>query len=514
MSVTADTVIDTIRSKLWDRTYLGHRNSKKRTYFDSIAENVKTVLAAKSPPVNYDQINGALHTNSCIIELIVVFLRNAKNYRTLNIRTRSDIRKDETAKRIADALLDWPTVLTREFKKATDKLIVILSRPDVHIDVEPIETTLFKDLYTLYYGTCKVGGPSATHEVDLKINKLIPYLPEDTELGKFIREIPAHKSCLGNVCSFFTGKKRVLRETHFSRNNVAAPLLIPSNTSELAKYSGADPIDPGPYEPPSVIPVSPAGPPLRPDPIINPDGSIGDFNFKNTKLLSPLGSGGFGDVYKCTLPSSQQAACKHFKRSDAKSIAAARKEAIMLYKFSDTGIFPKFYAFGMGTDKDNKPAAYLFMEWTDGQTLYNMLAWKPKPAPDEIAALKGKIRAMVERLHTYGYVHNDLKPENIYVKQNGDIQLLDIDSCRKIDDRRNEGNTSTRGYCIIKNGGRCEDPMARAYHRPAANIYALSKVNEEIDNWKIKNIAGGSRKTRHRKNVTRKRGRKQSRTTR
>jgi serine/threonine protein kinase len=111
-------------------------------------------------------------------------------------------------------------------------------------------------------------------------------------------------------------------------------------------------------------------------------------------------------------------------------------------------------------------------------------------------------------------IHCDLKPENIYVKQNGDIQLLDIDSCRKINDLRNEGNTSTRGYCIIKNGGRCEDPMARAYHRPAANIYSLSKVNEEIDNWKLKNIAGGSRKTRHRKNVTRKPRRRQSRTTR
>jgi serine/threonine protein kinase len=133
-----------------------------------------------------------------------------------------------------------------------------------------------------------------------------------------------------------------------------------------------------------------------------------------------------------------------------------------------------------------------------------MIMKTSEPNPEQKAELKAKINAVVKRFHTYGYVHNDLKPENIYLKSNGDILLLDIDSCRPIGMRRNVRASSTKGYCMIHNRAPCSDYELLSMYKPQLNFYALSKVDADIDRWSLLKPRGGSRKTRHRKNVTRK----------
>lgn len=321
------------------------------------------------------------------------------------------------------------------------------------------------------------------------------------EGGRFASTLPVRKS---------------LELDNFGKPSMSSPVSA-AYLPPIPEYVAAPAV-------PAALAIPVEGPPLREDPAISEDGSIGPFIAYRDSIgekYSPLGKGTYGNVYKFTMSDGQPVAVKiltnpvSLAKSKERPISKAEHEAIMLHKFSDTGLFPQLYAYGIGKQPNGAPAAYIFMECADGQTLYDSILKTPEPTPEQKEELKTKINAAAKRLHAYGYVHNDLKPENIYMKRNGDILLLDIDSCRPIGmERRKNIASSTKGYCMIHNRAPCPDYELLSIYKPQLNFYALSKVDEDIDRWSFLKPRGGQRQTRHRKNVTRKRGRRQSRTTR
>lgn len=481
--VTTDEIIEIIRSKLWNRTYLGHRNTNKRSYFDSIAEDIKTKLD-ELPPYKYELIRQDIFRNPCLIELVVILLRHAKNYRTINSSTNAAVRRKDTAEQIFKVLTKWRPFFQNKMINVTRDLVAILNSTPINLELKSITTTLFKDLYTLYYGNCKLSDPFTTVGVDDEIEQLMPLLPPDTNLGKFIREVPTHTTCMGGVCSFFSGKKSVINRIR----GVERPIL--PETEPLVPET--EPLLSASTPPEEAVS---RGPPLRDNPYIATDGTIGPFstymdNIKYTTKLTKLGVGAFGAVYKFKMPSNfevsdQEVAVKIIESPSKKII----NEAILLHKFSDTGIFPKLYAYGTNKEKQTT-YAYIFMEWTEGQTLNNMIltAW-PKPTSEKKQELKTKIKAVVRRLHAYGYVHNDLKPENIYIKRNGDILLLDIGSCRQIGTNMADNPASvTDGYYMPH--------RTNPTYQPELNLYSLDRVNIDIDNFYL---SGGKRRSTRRR---------------
>ena len=217
MSVTADTVIDTIRKKIVDRTYLGHMNTHKIAFFDSIKDTLNHELSMFSSQMN-NIIEKKINTTPCIIELIVVLLRNSKNYRTLNTSSNSAARRSRIVNLIIDILMGIKNVLKEELITITKKIYNDVKDGDYRKpDQRLIDETYLGDLYTLYYGDCKIGGPDETYEVDLQLQKLIQLTPEHTNFGKLIRDVPSHKTCMGDVCSLFTGKKRIQRNANYAR---------------------------------------------------------------------------------------------------------------------------------------------------------------------------------------------------------------------------------------------------------------------------------------------------------
>jgi Tol biopolymer transport system component len=140
------------------------------------------------------------------------------------------------------------------------------------------------------------------------------------------------------------------------------------------------------------------------------------------EILSPLGAGGMGEVYKARdtrlertvaikiLPPrfSEDADMKQRFEREAKAISAlAHVNICALY---DVGMHE-------GTE-------YLVMEHLEGQTLAERLGSGPLP-PDQLLKVSIEIAAALDAAHHAGIIHRDLKPGNVMLTKSG-VKLLDF----------------------------------------------------------------------------------------
>src|SRR6516225_2220256 len=136
-------------------------------------------------------------------------------------------------------------------------------------------------------------------------------------------------------------------------------------------------------------------------------------------ILSPLGAGGFGEVYKARdtrldrtvaikiLPSADPELKARFER-EAKAIAALTHPHICtLYDVGHQD----------GTD-------YLVMEYLEGETLGERVRHGLLPV-DQALQYAIQIADALDAAHRAGIVHCDLKPGNIMLTRSG-IKLLDF----------------------------------------------------------------------------------------
>ena len=144
-------------------------------------------------------------------------------------------------------------------------------------------------------------------------------------------------------------------------------------------------------------------------------------------ILAPLGSGGFGEVYKARdmrldrtiaikiLPSADPELKARFDR-EARAIAALTHPHICT--LHDVG-------HQEGTD-------YLVMEYLEGETLAERIARGPIKI-DEAVKIAVEIAEALDAAHRNGIVHRDLKPANVMLTRAG-VKLLDF-GLAKLDSR-------------------------------------------------------------------------------
>src|SRR6185436_1857324 len=139
------------------------------------------------------------------------------------------------------------------------------------------------------------------------------------------------------------------------------------------------------------------------------------------EILSPIGAGGMGEVYKArdtrldrivavkvmSLPGSSPEVRQRFER-EARTISQLSHPHICA-----------LYDIGREGDTD-----FLVMEYLEGETLADKLSRGPLPI-DQVLRQGIEIADALDKAHRQGIVHRDLKPGNVMLTKSG-VKLLDF----------------------------------------------------------------------------------------
>jgi serine/threonine protein kinase len=114
---------------------------------------------------------------------------------------------------------------------------------------------------------------------------------------------------------------------------------------------------------------------------------------------------------------------------------------------------------------------YMVMDYEDGESLKSWLKKNPLPPIDSIKALLGPLLDGMEKVHQAGFLHRDIKPDNIFVRAAGDPVLIDFGSARA-----SAGQTRTLTTLVTPGYAPFEQYASGAPQGAWTDIYAMGGV--------------------------------------
>ena len=202
------------------------------------------------------------------------------------------------------------------------------------------------------------------------------------------------------------------------------------------------------------------------------------------EILSPLGAGGMGEVYRArdprlgrdvaikVLPPAFSSDADRLKRFEQEARAAGVLNHPNITAVHDLGTNPS----------DGAP--YVVHELLEGETLRSELAsgrFSPRKAIDYAVQIAQGLAAA----HEKGIVHRDLKPENVFVTREGRVKILDF-GLAKLTQAEGTGNatnlpTATEPGVVMGTLGYMSPEQVKAKPADArSDIFALGAILYEM----------------------------------
>ena len=140
------------------------------------------------------------------------------------------------------------------------------------------------------------------------------------------------------------------------------------------------------------------------------------------------------------------------------------EEAKLLARLNHPGIVKVYDYF------EENNTAYMVMELLKGKSLRQLIEEKGRIEEDEAVDYIKKVCEALSIVHKNGYLHRDIKPDNIFITEDGRVVLIDFGSAREFIAGRIKTHTAilTPGYAPF------EQYSYVAERGPFIDIYALS----------------------------------------
>ena len=149
------------------------------------------------------------------------------------------------------------------------------------------------------------------------------------------------------------------------------------------------------------------------------------------EILSALGAGGMGEVYRARDPRlNRQVAIKLLPgelAADPHARERLRREAMAVAAIDHPYICK---IFEIGEDGD---ALFLVMEYIAGETLHRRLQDGALPLSDALQ-VAGEVAEALQEAHARRFLHRDLKPANIMLTEQGHVKVMDFGLAKQVED--------------------------------------------------------------------------------
>jgi serine/threonine-protein kinase len=153
------------------------------------------------------------------------------------------------------------------------------------------------------------------------------------------------------------------------------------------------------------------------------------------KLIEEVGQGGMAVVYRAqdeTL--KREVAIKILHQhlaGEPDSKARLEREAQAVAKLRHENILEIFDYSGSGSE-----SSYIVTEFIDGQTLKQFLNGHTLRFPEVAALISVEVCRALAHAHAVGVIHRDVKPENVMIRKDGLIKLMDFGIAQVLDFQR------------------------------------------------------------------------------
>ncbi|MDO4679831.1 MAG: Stk1 family PASTA domain-containing Ser/Thr kinase [Aerococcus sp.] len=192
------------------------------------------------------------------------------------------------------------------------------------------------------------------------------------------------------------------------------------------------------------------------------------------EIIRHIGSGGMATVYLALDPILNREVAIKFLRlnsnSDENALRRFEREAYSIAELNHPNIV-NIYDIG-----DNEDGNYIVMEYVDGIDLKRYIKENNPLAPDEVQSILAQILDGMQTAHDHYVIHRDLKPQNIMIKPDGTVKIMDF-GIAVISTETSITQTNT----IIGSVHYLSPEQARGGSAtPQSDIYALGIVGYEM----------------------------------
>ena len=145
------------------------------------------------------------------------------------------------------------------------------------------------------------------------------------------------------------------------------------------------------------------------------------------ETIKVIGRGAFGEVRLCRSKDTGEIyAMKSLRKSEMikkDQVEHVRAERTILSQASNPWVVKLLYSF---QDDEN---LYLVMEYLGGGDLMTWLMKYDVFSEAQTRFYMAEIILAVESIHNMGFIHRDLKPDNVLIESNGHVKLTDFGLC-------------------------------------------------------------------------------------